>query len=226
MQTRSIKGNSAIEIQSALAEVMADGFRPTLAILFISVAQDRKPVVELFKANHMDVFGATSCGEFINGHASEGAMAVLLLDVSRQHFTVLLESAENSSPESAASRIAERAMQQFQHPTFLLTCNGITPNGEYFDGDRVVSTLVEKLGDEKIFFGGMAGDDWALRGSYIFTHEQESGNGMAALVFNADKIKLEGMAIHGWKPLGILRKVTKSTGNLLYSIDDKPAVEL
>jgi hypothetical protein len=34
------------------------------------------------------------------------------------------------------------------------------------------------------------------------------------------------MAITGWKRLGISRKVTKSKGKLLYSIDDKPAVEM
>jgi hypothetical protein len=34
------------------------------------------------------------------------------------------------------------------------------------------------------------------------------------------------MAIHGWKSLGIARKVTKSSGNKVFSIDGKPAGEL
>jgi len=37
---------------------------------------------------------------------------------------------------------------------------------------------------------------------------------------------MQGMAITGWKPLGISRTVSKSKGNLVYSIDDKPAVEM
>ncbi|HAS59724.1 MAG TPA: hypothetical protein DCS64_14800, partial [Algoriphagus sp.] len=43
---------------------------------------------------------------------------------------------------------------------------------------------------------------------------------------NADKVSLNGMAITGWKKLGISRKVTHSKGKLLYSIDGKPAVEM
>jgi hypothetical protein len=34
------------------------------------------------------------------------------------------------------------------------------------------------------------------------------------------------MAVHGWKPLGLSRKVTKSVGNRIYSIDGKPAADM
>jgi hypothetical protein len=34
------------------------------------------------------------------------------------------------------------------------------------------------------------------------------------------------MAISGWKPMGISRTVTKSKGNLVYTIDDQPALEM
>ena len=47
MKAKSIKGNSNEEIKSALAESMADGFKPTLAIVFISIKQDRKAVCEI-----------------------------------------------------------------------------------------------------------------------------------------------------------------------------------
>jgi len=49
---------------------------------------------------------------------------------------------------------------------------------------------------------------------------------MIALVLNEDKIELQGMAISGWKPVGVYRTITKSKGNLLYTIDDKPALEM
>ena len=44
MKAKSIRGGSAEEIDSALQQSMADGFRPTLAIVFISIKQDRKAV--------------------------------------------------------------------------------------------------------------------------------------------------------------------------------------
>ncbi|MBL0306481.1 MAG: hypothetical protein IPQ25_10740 [Chitinophagaceae bacterium] len=44
MKAKSIKGNSTEEIQSGLRESMADGFKPTIAIVFISVKQDREAI--------------------------------------------------------------------------------------------------------------------------------------------------------------------------------------
>jgi hypothetical protein len=90
----------------------------------------------------------------------------------------------------------------------------------------LVKSLSQSLGPDKIFFGGMAGDDWALKGTFVFTNEKETYYGMVALVLNSDKIALKGMAVTGWKPLGITRTVTHSKGNLLYEIDGKSAVEL
>ena len=47
MKAKSIKGKSPEEIHSALEQSMSDGFKPTLAIVFISIKQDRKAVCEI-----------------------------------------------------------------------------------------------------------------------------------------------------------------------------------
>ena len=60
MKAKSIKGKSPEEIKNELAESMADGFKPTLAIVFISIKQDRKAVCEILNTKGIDVIGATS----------------------------------------------------------------------------------------------------------------------------------------------------------------------
>lgn len=233
MKAKSIKGKSTEEIRNALEQSMTNaslpdrhGFTPTLAIVFISIKQDRAAVSDLLHQHNIDVFGCTSCGEFINEHQSEGETAILLLDVSREYYTILIEDVNNDDVGRAASHLAKKALHHFKTQTFLLTCCGIYGDGQYFDGDTMVKTLVRELGEDCVFFGGMAGDDWSIMNSYVFTHQKESDYGIAALVFDAAKISLHGMATHGWKPLGITRKVTKSSGNKIYSIDGKPAVEM
>ncbi|HQV55667.1 MAG: FIST C-terminal domain-containing protein [Chitinophagaceae bacterium] len=226
MKAKSIKGKSTEEISLELEKSLVDGYKPTLAILFISIKQDRKAIIDLLLQNNIDVFGCTSCGEFINGYQSEGEAVILLLDANREHYTILIEDVENGNVDKTASLIATSATKHFKNPTFLLTSNGVYGDGQYFDGNTLVNSLVRELGEDSVFFGGMAGDDWNIQNSFIFTHQRESDNGIAAMVFDADKISLQGMAIHGWKPLGITRKVTKSSGNKVYSIDGKPAVEM
>jgi hypothetical protein len=91
MKAKSIHGKSAAEILTALEKTISDSFNPSLAIVFISIKQDRKAVADLLHQNGMDVFGATSCGEFIDGQQSEGEIAILLLDISRDLTTFILK---------------------------------------------------------------------------------------------------------------------------------------
>ena len=226
MRAKSIKGNSVEAIQQALQETILDGFQPTLAIVFVSVKLERKSITALLHQYQIDVFGCTSCGEFTGDHHSEGEIVILLLDLDRQYYRILLEEVKDNAVEAPASRIAAQALQHFSNPTFLLSSTGVYADGHYFDGETLVSVLVEKLGRDCIFFGGMAGDDWAIQNSYVFTAEQESANAITALVFDGDRISLQGIATHGWKPLGLSRKITKSIGNKVYSIDGQPAAEM
>lgn len=226
MKAKSLKGNSTEEIRLALEEALADGFRPRLGILFISIQQDRMAIAELLRQQHIDLFGATSCGEFINNSQTEGGAVLLLLDLPRDAYSILFrEIVEGSLQETAASLAAE-AKEQFDCPSLILCSTGMNKEGSLLDGESLVKYIEQTIGPERLFFGGMAGDDMSFTGTWVFTHERETDAGILALVLDGNRIGLSGMAMTGWKPMGISRTVTKSTGNRLYSIDGKPAVEM
>ena len=226
MQAKSIHGKSTQEINAALEESLKDGYKPTLAIIFMSIKQDRKAICKLLDSKNIEVFGATSCGEFIDGHQSEGEIAVLLLELSKEYYTIIFEDIGDRTLEETVSNLANDSLKKFTNPSLILCSTGINQQSEFFKGEEMVSFLKKSLGLDKLFFGGMAGDDWMLKGSFVFTNKKETDEGIVALVLDGDKINLKGMAVTGWKPLGITRTVTKSKGNLLYEIDGKSAVEL
>lgn len=226
MNAKSIQGKSVADIQTALAKSIVDGFKPSLAIIFISIKQDRKAVAELLHQNGIDIMGATSCGEFINGHQSEGEIAILLLNLTKESYSILVEEIGDKTIQETATQLAEAAIRKFPNPSLLLCSNGVNGEGELFDGVTLVSSLEKAIGSHRLFYGGMAGDDMTFTGSYVFTYGKETNFGIAALVLDADKVLVQGMAITGWKPMGISRKVTKSKGNLIYTIDGKPATEM
>ena len=226
MKAKSIKGKSTEEIITAIEEAMADGYKPTLAIVFISIKQDRNAIAELLHKNGIDILGATSCGEFINGHQSEGETVIMLLDLSKENYSILYEQIGDRSISDAAAQLASNALQKFKNPSMIVCSTGMSSKGEYFDGPSMVKGIEKTIGPDKIFFGGLAGDDGTFTGSYIFTHGKETDFGIAAIVLNGDKISLQGMAITGWKPMGIARTVTKSTGSTIYTIDGMPAADM
>ena len=226
MRSKSIHGESTTEIKIALEGALADGFAPTLAIVFISVVQDRAAIRELFRSKDIDILGATSCGEFSTGNQTKGQIAILLMALPKKSFTVLIEPIYEKTIEVGANSLAKKVLKVFSNPSLILCSTGMDRNGAFFNGDELVTHLEQQLGPEKLFFGGLAGDDWTLKGTFVFTQNEETDRGMVALVLNADDIEIKGMAITGWKPMGIVRTVTKSKGNLLYEIDNKPAVEM
>jgi len=226
MKAKSIHGKSVADIQNALDQTIISGIKPTLAIIFMSIKHDRKAICNLMNSKNIDVFGATSCGEFSNGIQSEGEIVMLLLEVSKDYYKIFFEDSTDKKLEETASKLADAALSPFNSPSFIICSTGMTSQSEYFDGETFVKSINRGIGPDQIYFGGMAGDDWTFSGSYLFTEHGETDFGMAALVFDANKVTLKGMAITGWKPMGIARKVTKSNDKLLYTIDDKPAVDM
>ena len=226
MKAKSITGNSPEQIKIALERSMSDGFKPVLGIIFISVKQDRKSVCDILTSYDIDIIGATSSGEFINGHQSEGEASVMLFDMPREDYAILFEDIAGRTAEEAISNLGHRAMEKFKKPAFIFCSTFLAVDGRMLEGENLMRSLEKTVGPEANIFGGMAGDDISFSGTYVFTNDQDTDYGLVALVLDEDKITLNGMAVSGWKPMGIYRTVTKSEGPLIYTIDDKPALEV
>jgi len=230
MKAKSIKGKSPEEIQSEIKQSMVDGFKPTLAIVFVSIKLNRKAICKIIHNEGIDIIGATSCGVFINGYQdgyeSEGSAVIMLLDLNPQSYSILFEDIGERNLDEVAAKLAKDALQKFKRPGFILCSTGISTKGEYLAGPILIRSMENVVGCDAKIYGGMAGDDVTFTGTYVFTHEQSSDTGIAALILDEDKISLNGMAISGWKSLGIERTATKCEGPWLYTIDDKPALDM
>lgn len=226
MKAKAIKGNSPADIQSALQQSIAEGFKPALAIVFISIKQDRKAVCEIFRRESIDVIGATSSGEFTNGYQSEGEIVVMLVDINKNAYCILFEDIGERTLNDAATHLASAALQKFNKPAFILCSTMFSADRKMIDGESLICCIEKTVGPQVTLFGGMAGDDITFTGTYVFTHDHSTDYGIAALVLDEEKISLHGMAISGWKPIGVFRTITKSEGNLIYTIDNEPALEM
>ena len=226
MKAKSIKGSSAEEFHSALSISLADGYRPTIAIVFVSIKQDRQAVCKILHKEGIDIIGATSSGEFIDGHQSEGEIAVMLFDLNKNDYCILFEDIGERTLNDAAENMAKSALQKFDNPAFILCSTLLAADGKMLDGETLIHSIEKITGPQVNLFGGMAGDDITFTGTWVFTNSQSTDYGMVSLVLDEDKISLHGMALSGWKPVGVLRTATKTEGNLIYTIDNEPALEM
>lgn len=226
MKAKSIHGSTFEALKRELEKSMVADFHPTLAIVFTSIHQDRKALCELLSSHGIDIVGLTSCGEFMDTNHSNGETVMLLLEMPRSYFTILFEEVGGQTFQEAVTSLTRQTNEAFANSAMILCSSGFNSKGEYFDGEGLVGFLKKHLKPDTPFFGGMAGDDRTLSGSYVFTKGQDSDCAVMALVLDADKVQLQGIAITGWKKMGIARTVTRSEGNLLYTIDDLPAVDM
>ena len=221
MKAKSIKGKSPEEIQTALKNNVGDEFRPTLAIVFLSVSQDRKSTIKILNEAGLQVFGATTNGEFIDENPDKFSIAILLLDANPEYFQVLFSEYPDKNYREVAKAMAEKATQKFARPAFLLAGSHLET-----DAEQLLFGIADVVGEQVNAFGGMAGDDYRFREQYVFTNQQESNRGMVMLALDENKIKISGKATCGWKAVGTERTVTKSEGNHVFTVDNVPALDI
>lgn len=228
MRAKSIKGKSPEEIKSALEQSLPGDFKPTLAIVFISVQQDREMISKLLDDKGIRIFGATTAGEFIDGEIEGGGIVIMLLDMSPAHFRMeFLETSKQTAFEDA-KKLGITGKKTFTNPSFIIATGGISLGGEQFvEGIiRGFETAGPSSGGKVSVFGGKAGDDLALQSTFVFTNGRSSDNAIIALIIDEDKIDVRGIATCGWNAIGTTKTVTKSEGDTVYTIDDKPALDM
>lgn len=221
MKAKSIKGKSTEQITNAFQKSMQDGFTPTLAIAFISKELDQTAIRALFTEANIDLFGATTNGEFTDEEPQKKSAAILLLDINRDYYNILFEEFKENNFRETGKKLAQKAMETFPEVGFLLATSNSTT-----DGEEILLGLQEIMGKDINAFGGAAGDDYSFTGTNVFTNALESEKGVIALAIDEQKVIIKGVATCGWKAVGTEKTVTKSEGNHVYTIDDIPALDI
>ena len=220
MKAKSIKGKTAEEIKEALEKNMADGFQPTLAVVFMANENERIAVTELLSEKGIQIFGASTGDNFTDGEIESHTIVLLLLDINPAYFQLAIKGAEEGTIKEIAEQIGKSALMKFKKPAFLVVSGGLA-----VDGDEIIAGIESACGKGTTIFGGLAADFLRMQRTYVFNNDKLCDYGLLALILDEEKISLSGMAVGGWKPMGMDRIITKSNGNVVYSIDNEPALD-
>ncbi|MFZ1714889.1 MAG: hypothetical protein WAT88_06320, partial [Saprospiraceae bacterium] len=64
MKAKSIKGKSTVEIKNALDQSMADGYKPTMAFVFLTDQEEIDAISAVLDAEGIAIFGASTSEKF------------------------------------------------------------------------------------------------------------------------------------------------------------------
>ncbi len=196
----------------------------TLVIIF--AAQEyisrQQPIEELIKSYPQStVIGCSTAGEIIQSIIHDATISVAVMKFK---YTKLIEtSAEVKSADDsfdAGKKIAEQLNKDRLRGIFIL-CDGLNINGS-----RLIKGLNSVLPKNIIVTGGLAGDGNRFQHTWIISNKELKSNYVAAVAFYGDKIHIGHGSRGGWDTFGPERLITLSKKNVLYELDNKPALEL
>ena len=221
MRAKSFTVDSAGDVTGAIQDAVADGFSPTLAFVFVSNEWDRDTLCEPFRSSGIQVFGATTYGEFVEGAYTLGSASVLLTDLDPDAYRIIHRELTPGSEEPVAAEMARDAAGWCENPVFLILVSHVETIVE-----DVISGIESDAGDDAGIFGAVAAMKSDATDNFVFTSDSAMSRGLLMMVLDGDRVSANGVATCGWKPVGPLKTVTKSDGMWVHEIDGEPALDL
>lgn len=166
------------------------------------------------------LIGGTTAGEIYNTEATENtisATAVFMEKTAVAFSSVRIE--EEKYAEAAVALVSKFQRENLQH-VFVLS-EGININGS-----KLVEGLINSLPENVTLSGGLVGDGTFYKETFIVNNNCLEQNCLAAIAFYGNQVHFGYASIGGWSPFGIERVITKARRNILYELDNKPALEL
>ncbi len=220
MKAKSINGKSTSAIKTALDQSMADGYKPTIAFVFLTDVEEIEAISAVLDTEGIAIFGASTSEKFTEEGIERDGIVVLLMDMNPAHFRLILKEYNSGSVYESASEVGAEGINTFDHPAFIISTADIRTPGE-----EVIKGLLSKAGMAVTVIGGMAGEHINFTGT-VFTNQSKTNSGILSLILDEDKIDVKGAAVSGWKPVGTEKKITKCEGNWVYTIDHEPAMDV
>lgn len=223
MNTKSFQAQSLKELDQSLQEIKETSFQPTLAIVFSAVNHDLNDLGKVFQKHQIDLVGCSSGGEINSCEMIEEGIVIMLMDMKKANYQIIGRDidTEGKTTYQNAFDIGQEAIGHFDNPALLIFSGGTN-----IDGDQIIGGLKDGAQKEIPIYGGMGANDLVAKETFAFCSDQVTNNGLMTLILNEDKVKVEGLAVSGWEPVGIVHKITKSKGNIVYEINGKPATDI
>jgi len=218
MQVKNIISNSIKGFKAELDKIRSSGFEATLAIVFSDSKIDNLEVASILEESNIEYVACSSVGEIVKGASYEDSISASIFSIDKSYFHVVKQKVQEDESYNTGIELGKIAMHKFTHPSFIsLFAIGV-------HGEKIIAGLKDVLGTEPNMYGGMAADETG-ENPYVFTHDEKNNNGLHTIILDSDKIDVNGFAISGWESLGTEHRITKSKDNIIYEINDEPALD-
>ncbi|HEV3460902.1 MAG TPA: FIST N-terminal domain-containing protein [Candidatus Dormibacteraeota bacterium] len=198
--------------------------KASLLVVFCSDAYDLELLIRTIseRSGGAPLIGCSTAGEI--GASGPGDSSVIVTALGGEGFSIATALATGASGRlrlasaevaASVSRLAERP-----HKVLMLLSDGLSG-----DQQEVVRGAYSVVGAAVPLVGGCAGDDLKMKRTYQFHGTQVVTDAVVGAAIASDSPMGIGVR-HGWRRVGEPMLVTGSADNRVYTLDDKPALDI
>jgi hypothetical protein len=209
----------ALEEIFTRCEAQLQGARPHAGILFTCIDCDHQAVLDAIQQRWpgLPLIGCTTDGELTSELAfQEDSISLQLFSSEKIKFYAGLGDNLSKGVRAAVARALADA------PADAALCVAL-PESLTVSGASVVQALQGALGPRTTLVGGTAGDQWSFSSTRQFFGDQVLQDSLPVLLFHGALHQGVGVS-SGWLPMGKEGLVTRAKGNIVYEINDIPAL--
>jgi hypothetical protein len=179
-------------------------------------------VLEEIRLSHpkAQVVGCSTAGEICGTRVFDDSLVVTAVELERSHVEVASTSLQEAGSSFEAGAYLSRALPHDGLVHVFVLSDGIAINGS-----ELVRGLSQGLPPNVRVSGGLSGDGDRFRETLVLLNDAPRPGEIAAVGFyGALRVGLGSLG--GWDAFGPERVVTRSDGNVLYELDERPALAL
>jgi hypothetical protein len=165
------------------------------------------------------VLGCSTSGEIVGSQVRDRSLSVAVVRFARTHLataSVVVGDAAGSFP--AGQVLAHKLHEPGLRAIVLLT------EGLEIGGSELLRGIKSVIDDTVVITGGLAGDGLRFQRTWVLSGDAVQSSLVTAVGLYGDYVSVGQGAEGGWQPLGPSGTVTRSSGNVLYEIDGRPAL--
>ncbi len=166
------------------------------------------------------IIGSSTSGEIYGSEIFDNSLSVAVARFSKSSFKVIVKEISENNSYEVGKEIVDKLQRDDLKSIFVLS-DVLSVNGS-----ELTKGLSIDISNDCVIAGGLAGDGVDFSKTWIMLNGRLMKKHICAVGFYGSDLHIHYGCKCGWKRFGLDRKVTCSKDNILYTLDNKPALEL
>lgn len=168
-----------------------------------------------------DIVFGSSAGEIMGNRVYDDSLVITIIQFEKSKYEVVRENILECNKDSKllGTQLGAKLRKDGLKHIFVIS------EGSFINGSSLIEGL-ELSNQLTTITGGLCGDDARFEKTIASYNEPPKQGEVIAIGLYGETLEITNAQYGGWKPFGPERIVTKSEANILYELDNFPALDL